>query len=172
MQVGGPSRHPRPQGAGQADPQRSRVGRVETSSLRVVHADLEWIVVQELRSTPPPKSREEAKRGRGRRQDTKAQEPTRRAQAAGGRADDDPGSTPRPTHTHRPAPTKSKFTDDARTRPGQAVEACEVTYWARRGQAARPKPKGTYSAGRHSDRRCCASLVQSERAKLAIGHAV
>ena len=127
VRAGGPSRHPRPQGNDQFDPRRSRVVRVATSSPYVVLADLGWSCRTGASLSPPQKSRKETKRGRGRRQDTKAQKPTRRAQAAGGRAGDDPGSTPRPTHTHRTAPHRPRH-NDARSRPGQAVEACEVTF--------------------------------------------
>ena len=70
------------------------------------------------------KSRQETKRGRERRQDTKAQKQTRRAQAAGGRAGDDPGSTPRPTHTHRTAPHRPiNTTTHARGRDRQSRHA-------------------------------------------------
>ena len=42
VRAGGPSRHPRPQGNDQFDPQRSRVVRIATSSPYVVLADLGW----------------------------------------------------------------------------------------------------------------------------------
>ena len=116
--AGGPSRHPRPLAN-----QRSRVLRVENTSPYVVLADLGWHCRSGCSRSPPegPKGNEKRKRTKTGHHSPKQ---TRRAQAAGGRAVDAPGSTPRPTQTPRAAPHKPiNITTHARGRDRQSRHA-------------------------------------------------